>query len=107
MLSGSRWFALKGTWTEADLAEINMVWHRLDGKTRSLKKRFKLDVLPIMVSLVNVGWADSSKGLALLKKRFIVSTLTNGNARLMVDMVRLPLFSLCRNSIARKPGETR
>ena len=35
-----------------------------------------------------VGWADSSKGIANLRKKFVVSTLTNGNVRLMADMVR-------------------
>ncbi|KAL5532703.1 hypothetical protein ACEPAF_4477 [Sanghuangporus sanghuang] len=64
MLASKRWSVLKTVWNEEDLAEINTVWHRLD------------------------GWPDSSKGLGLLKKKFIVSTLTNGNVRLMVDMAR-------------------
>ncbi|KAL5489861.1 hypothetical protein ACEPAI_4693 [Sanghuangporus weigelae] len=64
MLASERWSMLKTVWNEEDLADINTVWHRLD------------------------GWPDSSKGLNLLKKKFIVSTLTNGNVRLMVDMAR-------------------
>ncbi|EJD02361.1 haloacid dehalogenase [Fomitiporia mediterranea MF3/22] len=64
MLSTERWSALKTAWNEADLAEINLAWHRLD------------------------GWPDSSNGLAQLKGKFIISTLTNGNVRLMVDMAR-------------------
>ncbi|KAI5117431.1 hypothetical protein M0805_007002 [Coniferiporia weirii] len=64
MLSTERWSHLKEVWNDDDLADINLVWHRLD------------------------GWPDSSKGLSELKKRFIVSTLTNGNVRLMADMAK-------------------
>ncbi|KAH8116897.1 haloacid dehalogenase [Phellopilus nigrolimitatus] len=64
MLSSERWSYMKIAWDERQLKEVNMVWHRLD------------------------GWPDSSKGLYALKKKFIISTLTNGNIRLMADMAK-------------------
>ncbi|KAL5489860.1 hypothetical protein ACEPAI_4692 [Sanghuangporus weigelae] len=64
MLTEERWVVLKTIWSEADLEEVNMVWHFLN------------------------GWPDTSEGLHLLKKKFIISTLTNGDIRLMVDMAK-------------------
>lgn len=49
---------------EADTAALNRVWHRLD------------------------PWPDSAAGLALLKERFVLSTLSNGNLSLLVDLAR-------------------
>lgn len=49
---------------EADVAALNRVWHRLD------------------------PWPDSAPGLALMKKRFVLATLSNGNVSLLVDLAR-------------------
>ena len=49
---------------EAEAAEFNRVWHRLD------------------------PWPDSVEGLTRLKARFPIATLSNGNVRLLVDMAR-------------------
>lgn len=49
---------------DAEAAEFNRVWHRLD------------------------PWPDSVEGLTRLKARFPVATLSNGNVRLLVDMAR-------------------
>jgi 2-haloacid dehalogenase len=49
---------------EAEAAELNRVWHRLD------------------------PWPDSVGGLGRLRKRFIVSTLSNGNYALLVNMAK-------------------
>lgn len=49
---------------ETDKAHFNRVWHRLD------------------------PWADSIEGLSLLKQRFILATLSNGNVSLLVNMAR-------------------
>lgn len=49
---------------EADLAQLNLVWHRL------------------------MPWPDSVAGLHRLKSRFTISTLSNGNVALLVDMAR-------------------
>lgn len=48
----------------ADLDELNLAWHRLD------------------------PWPDSVAGLERLRSRFVVSTLSNGNLSLLVDMAR-------------------
>jgi len=64
MLSGERWSLLGAAWDDNARAEINNVWHNLD------------------------GWPDSAKGLGALRKNYIVSTLTNGNVRLMIDMAK-------------------
>lgn len=53
-----------GTFGDDDLAHLNKAWHRL------------------------AGWPDSSMGLGRLKKRFIVSTLSNGNFGLLVAMAK-------------------
>jgi 2-haloalkanoic acid dehalogenase type II len=57
-------YGLQGVWPESLLGEINLIWHRLH------------------------GWSDSSAGLRLLKKKYIIGTLSNGNARLLIDMAR-------------------
>ncbi|WP_119354722.1 haloacid dehalogenase type II [Azohydromonas sediminis] len=49
---------------DAEAAEFNRVWHRLD------------------------PWPDTVEGLTRLKARFPVATLSNGNVRLLVDMAR-------------------
>ncbi len=49
---------------ETTLAELNLAWHRLD------------------------PWPDVLPGLARLKRRFVLVTLSNGNVRLMIDMAR-------------------
>lgn len=55
---------LETVWGESLLRDINLVWHRLH------------------------GWSDSTKGLHLLKSKFIIGTLSNGNVRLLVDMAK-------------------
>jgi 2-haloacid dehalogenase len=49
---------------EAEAAEFNRVWHRLD------------------------PWPDSVEGLARLKAKFPIATLSNGHVRLLLDMAR-------------------
>ena len=42
-----------------------------------------------------IGWPDSTAGLRALKTKYTIVTLSNGNVRLLVDMVGLdPLDSL-------------
>jgi 2-haloacid dehalogenase len=50
--------------TEDELDHLNRVWHRLD------------------------PWPDARRGLALLKRRYVIATLSNGNVALLVDMAR-------------------
>ncbi len=50
--------------SEADKDHVNRVWHRLN------------------------GWPDSSEGLTRLKRKFIISTLSNGNTSLLVNMAK-------------------
>ena len=50
--------------TEDELDHLNRVWHRLD------------------------PWPDSRKGLALLKRRHVIATLSNGNVSLLVNMAK-------------------
>lgn len=49
---------------EADRAWLNLGWHRLR------------------------GWPDAVPGLARLKRKYIIATLSNGNVRLLVDMAK-------------------
>ena len=50
--------------TEAEIDELNLAWHRLD------------------------PWPDVLEGMARLRRRFILASLSNGNVRLMVDIAR-------------------
>ena len=50
--------------SEAERAHLNCVWHRLD------------------------PWADSVRGLRQLKAHFVISTLSNGNLALLVNMAK-------------------
>lgn len=50
--------------SEAERAELNFAWHRLD------------------------PWPDTVEGLTRLKRKMILATLSNGNVRLMVDMAK-------------------
>ena len=49
---------------EAEVAALNRIWHHLD------------------------PWPDSAHGLALLKRRHVTATLSNGNLSLLVDLAR-------------------
>ncbi|MGZ4820960.1 MAG: haloacid dehalogenase type II [Terriglobales bacterium] len=53
-----------GALTEAEKDHWNRVWHRL------------------------APWPDSVAGLARLKTKFVIATLSNGNVSLLVDMAR-------------------
>jgi 2-haloacid dehalogenase len=50
--------------SEADKDHVNRVWHRLN------------------------GWPDAVEGLTRLKRKFIISTLSNGNTSLLVNMAK-------------------
>jgi 2-haloacid dehalogenase len=66
--------------SDADIDELNLAWHRLD------------------------PWPDVLEGLARLKRRYILATLSNGNVRLMVDMARragLPWDAILGAEVAR------
>jgi 2-haloacid dehalogenase len=65
---------------DAEIDELNLAWHRLD------------------------PWPDVLEGLARLKRRFILATLSNGNVRLMVDMAKragLPWDAILGAEVAR------
>ena len=49
---------------EAEIEHFNRVWHRLD------------------------AWPDAASGLARLKQKFILATLSNGNVALLVNMAK-------------------
>jgi 2-haloacid dehalogenase len=56
-------FGVKGL-SEADIDNLNRVWHRLK------------------------PWPDAVSGLTRLKKKFIIAPLSNGNVSLMTDMAK-------------------
>lgn len=57
-------YSLESVWNDELLEEINLIWHRLH------------------------GWDDATEGLGLLKQKYIIGTLSNGNVRLLVDMAK-------------------
>jgi 2-haloacid dehalogenase len=50
--------------TEPEIDHLNRAWHRLD------------------------GWPDARPGLAKLKRKFVIATLSNGNVALLVNMAK-------------------
>ncbi|EIM86749.1 HAD-like protein [Stereum hirsutum FP-91666 SS1] len=64
ILNEERWKLLAEVWDPEERAELNLIWHRLE------------------------GWPDSSKGLYALKKKHIISTCSHGSVRLLVDMAK-------------------
>ncbi|TCD66350.1 hypothetical protein EIP91_001454 [Steccherinum ochraceum] len=62
MLETPRWQHLSAHWGDKKREEMTRFWHKLD------------------------GWEDSSRGLYSMKKDFILGTLSNGSARLLVDL---------------------
>jgi 2-haloacid dehalogenase len=66
---------------EAELAELNAAWHRL------------------------MPWPDAVGGLNRMKARFVISTLSNGNISLLVDMAKnagLPWDCVLSGELIRK-----
>lgn len=57
-------FKITNALTEDEKAHLNRVWHRLK------------------------PWPDAPRGLKRLKERFIISTLSNGNTGLLVNMAK-------------------
>ena len=49
---------------EAEIDHLNRVWHRLE------------------------GWPDARRGLAALKRRYVIATLSNGNMALLTNMAK-------------------
>ncbi len=73
-------FGLDGL-SEAERVHLNRVWHRLD------------------------PWPDVVRGLRRLKSHFVISTLSNGNVALLVDMAkhgRLPWDCVLSGELVRK-----
>ncbi|KAI0069782.1 haloacid dehalogenase [Panus rudis PR-1116 ss-1] len=64
LLISDRWNYLAKQWDDAKRNELVLRWHKLE------------------------GWPDTTEGLYLLKKKAIIGTLSNGNARLLVDMAK-------------------
>jgi 2-haloacid dehalogenase len=56
-------FGIEGL-TEEEIDHLNRAWHRLD------------------------PWPDARRGLALLKRRHVIATLSNGNVALLVNMAK-------------------
>jgi hypothetical protein len=44
--------------------------------------------------LMITAWPDSARGLVMLKEKMIITTLSNGTTRLLVDLVQLPHLRL-------------
>ncbi|THH19270.1 hypothetical protein EUX98_g8808 [Antrodiella citrinella] len=64
MLKSPKWSHLVEGWDDTRRSESVHFWHTLN------------------------GWPDTTEGLYALKKRFILGTLSNGSARLLVDMAK-------------------
>lgn len=57
-------YDLQGLWTEEQVHDMSLVWHRLD------------------------PWPDTVEGIKTLNTKFQTSTLSNGNVKLLTDMAQ-------------------
>ncbi len=67
--------------SDADTERLNTIWHRLD------------------------PWPDAVAGLARLKQRYVIATLSNGNVALLVNMAKragLPWDAVLSAELARQ-----
>ncbi|KAF7376880.1 Haloacid type II [Mycena sanguinolenta] len=64
MLDTPEWKSFGDKLTNEARDELNLIWHKLD------------------------GWPDAIPGLYALKKEVIITTLSNGNVRLLLDMAK-------------------
>ncbi|KAK7688383.1 hypothetical protein QCA50_008756 [Cerrena zonata] len=64
MLKTERWTHLDDQWDDQHRKKLCLLWHNLN------------------------GWPDTTKGLYALKKKAIIGTLSNGSARLLLDMAK-------------------
>ncbi len=67
--------------TEAEIVNLNLVWHRLD------------------------PWPDAVQGLTQLKRRFVIAPLSNGNVSLLTNMgkrARLPWDCILSTELVRR-----
>lgn len=86
MLASQKWEHLGKMWDDEKRKKVNLVWHKLEGTRRKPEVAYRSLTL-------GIGWPDSSDGLHALKQQAIIGTLSNGNVRLLADMV-------CRNMVA-------
>ena len=56
-------YGLDNVWSADEIENLSLIWHKLK------------------------GWPDTVPGLLSLKKNYIIATLSNGNNRLLIDMV--------------------
>lgn len=99
------WVALVEAWREAYAPSMDLVrrgtlpWMNLDALHRAsfdeLASRFGLEALDEAGRDECVGfwhrlqpWPDVRAGMARLRRRFVVGTLSNGNVSLLVDLAR-------------------
>ena len=68
-----------------------MCWHKLDGAFCVVFIYYlayaHVYAHAYSACFTRIGWPDSSEGLHFLKKKYIIATLSNGNVRLLADMV--------------------
>jgi 2-haloacid dehalogenase len=80
LLATTKRFGVEGL-SEQDLKWLNLTWHRLD------------------------PWPDAAEGIARLKRKYVVVTLSNGNIALTVDLIRhgkLPFDTVLGAEVAQK-----
>lgn len=104
MLASARWSNLGEQWDENTRQKLNLVWHHLDG----IFAQHALLYAEVKFDRGYVGWPDASKGLHGMKKKKLAVALSNGNIRLLADMVRAMNhkrgeYSLtCRGLVSRR-----
>lgn len=83
MLTTPRWSHLAEVWEESDRENLTMIWHNLDGKDLQESRETNLTNHPLM----SIAYQDTIPGLTELKRHVNILTLSNGNFRLLLDLV--------------------
>jgi hypothetical protein len=83
MLTTPRWSHMAEVWGESDREDLTMIWHNLDGTYLQESPETNLANHPLM----SIAYQDTIPGLTELKRHVNILTLSNGNFRLLLDLV--------------------
>jgi hypothetical protein len=83
MLTTPRWSHMAEVWGESDRETLTMIWHNLDGMDLQESPETNLTNHPLIL----IAYQDTIPGLTELKRHVNILALSNGNFRLLLDLV--------------------
>lgn len=82
MLTTPRWSHIAEVWGEFDREDLTLIWHNLDGT--NLQESAETNMTNTSIS---IAYQDTIPGLTELKRHVNILALSNGNFRLLLDLV--------------------